>query len=619
MRDALLFRRVGPPASLDAAARTIEVVAATANPVAMSGKAPDGSFEPWREVLDMRGADLSRFTDAPALEDHAASARRVIGRVVAARVAGDQLLATLRISAADDVEPIWQRIADGTLSTVSVGYRVHRYEADRARSRTWIARAWQPLEISLVALPADPAARVRGAAPSLPDAKETIPMEITTTPADVPDLVRAERERIATIDAATEAARALLPAERIAAVRAEAIAQGWTGDATRRALFDALVAHGPRPSVPARPETGPAHDDPAVIRDAMAEAIAVRAMPGYKPKGDGRHVEFTGVSIADMAREMLLARGERVNRREPAHALVQRSLLTTSDLPALLASAGQRILSQLLAATSPTRALCRPRTVRDFRSIETIAFSGPGRLAEVSEGSEITISPPAERREVGRVKSFARQMHISRESLANDDLGAFSEPFRLFAAAVAETEASEFLKLFSAGGGGGWGPAMSDGAPLFSATHANVVTAAMSTSGVGEARRVMRLQQLPGGGLARVTPRHILTGPEQETAAEQVLSQLAVATAEDDRPVFANRLMLHVEPRLSGPAWFLFCDPAESAIAEFVTLERTGGVPQVESFDLGPNRLGIALRCVHDFAVIPVSWVGATRATGTAP
>ena len=290
--------------------------------------------------------------------------------------------------------------------------------------------------------------------------------------------------------------------------------------------------------------------------------------------------------------------------------------MTTSDLPALLASAGQRILSQLLAADSPARALCRPRQVRDFRQIETLIFSGPGKLAQILEGGEVTIAPPAERREVGRVRTFARQLHISREALINDDLGAFAEPLRLFASAVAETEAAEFLALFATNGSG-WGPNMADGQPLFHASHGNVVTATMGTAGIGEARRVMRLQQLPGGGLARVTPRHLLTGPAEETAAEQSLSQLAVATAEDARPVFANRLVLHIEPRLSGPQWFLFADPNEAAIAEFVSLEATGGVPQVESFDLGPNRLGISLRCVHNFAIVPTSYVGATRASGT--
>ena len=68
-----------------------------------------------------------------------------------------------------------------------------------------------------------------------------------------------------------------MAAARARIVRAEAIAQGWTGDQARRALFDALVAHGPRPAIPARPETGPSHDDPAQILDAMAEAIAAAA------------------------------------------------------------------------------------------------------------------------------------------------------------------------------------------------------------------------------------------------------------------------------------------------------------------------------------------------------
>ena len=439
-----------------------------------------------------------------------------------------------------------------------------------------------------------------------------------TTPAEVPDSVRVERERIVAIDAAIEAARALLPADRLASVRSEAIAGGWTGDVARRALFDELVRNAPRPAMPARVEVGASGDDPKVLREAMADAIAVRAMPGYQPKGDGRHVEFMGLGVAEMCREILLARGERIDRRAPTHQVLARSMLTTSDLPGVLASAGQRILSQLLAADSPARALCRPRQVRDFRQIETITFSGPGGLAQMLEGGEVTIAPPAERREVGRVRTFARQLHISREALVNDDLGAFTEPLRLFASAVAETEASEFLALFATNGSG-WGPNLADGQPLFHASHGNVVTGTIGTAGIGEARRVMRLQQLPGGGLARITPRYLLTGPAQETAAEQALSQLAVATAEDARPVFANRVALYVEPRLSGSQFFLFADPNEAAIAEFVSLERSGGVPQVESFDLGPNRLGIALRCVHDFAIVPASYVGAVRASGTAP
>jgi copper homeostasis protein len=55
-------------------------------------------------------------------------ARDVVGRVIAARLEAGRGIATLQFSSAADVEPLWQRIADGTLRSISVGYRVHRYE-----------------------------------------------------------------------------------------------------------------------------------------------------------------------------------------------------------------------------------------------------------------------------------------------------------------------------------------------------------------------------------------------------------------------------------------------------------------------------------------------------------
>ena len=61
--------------------------------------------------------------------------------------------------------PVWQRIADGTLQSISVGYRVHRYEqiTDPATGQT-VHRAvdCEPYEISVVPIPVDPAAAIRG-------------------------------------------------------------------------------------------------------------------------------------------------------------------------------------------------------------------------------------------------------------------------------------------------------------------------------------------------------------------------------------------------------------------------------------------------------------------------
>jgi hypothetical protein len=326
-------------------------------------------------------------------------------------------------------------------------------------------------------------------------------------------------------------------------------------------------------------------------------------------------LEYMGARLVDHARELLINAGVRVNRYESDASIIERAL-TTSDFPGLLKNVADRSLQELVAADSPVRTLCRPREVRDFRTIEAITFSGPGSLDEVREGGEVRHAPPAERREVGRVKTFARAISITREALINDDLGAFAEPMRLFATAVAETEARAFVANF-APNGSGWGPTMSDGNPLFSAAHKNVTTGPVSSEDLGHARKTLREQELPGGGLARVTPKFLLVGPARETEAERVLSLASVATDEANRPVFGNVLRLLVEPRLSGSPWLLCADPEEAAIFEFATLANTGGMPRVETFDAGPTRLGVTMRIIHDFAVLPVSWVGWVRASGT--
>jgi len=115
-------RALTAPATVDRAARTVEVVWSTG--------ARARNFVPAlgliTEELEMspnavRMAAL-RSGNAPVLNTHrGGDARNVLGRVVAARTEAGRGHATLRFSTAADVEPVWQRIADGTLRAVSVG------------------------------------------------------------------------------------------------------------------------------------------------------------------------------------------------------------------------------------------------------------------------------------------------------------------------------------------------------------------------------------------------------------------------------------------------------------------------------------------------------------------
>ena len=119
-QSMLAQRALAAPVTVDRAARTVEVVWSTG--------ARARNFVPAlgliTEELEMTpGAvrmEALRSGNAPVLNTHRrGDARDVLGRVIAARLEAGRGHATLQFSAAADVEPVWQRIADGTLRAVS--------------------------------------------------------------------------------------------------------------------------------------------------------------------------------------------------------------------------------------------------------------------------------------------------------------------------------------------------------------------------------------------------------------------------------------------------------------------------------------------------------------------
>lgn len=73
--------------------------------------------------------------------------------------------AVVRFAKTPRGEEAWNEVRDGTLKYLSVGYNVHRFQAegemeDEDDPVTYRAVDWEPLEITFTAIPADPSARV---------------------------------------------------------------------------------------------------------------------------------------------------------------------------------------------------------------------------------------------------------------------------------------------------------------------------------------------------------------------------------------------------------------------------------------------------------------------------
>jgi hypothetical protein len=643
-------RAITAPATVDRAARTVEVVWSTG--------ARARNFVPSlggiTEELDMspnavRMAQLGSG-NAPVLNTHRSSdARDVLGRVIAARLEGGRGHARLQFSAAADVEPLWQRIADGTLRAVSIGYRVHRYDQrPDPVSGEMIYRAvdWEPFEISIVPIPVDRDAQVRGAAPqgapslaiepALPD--EEIPMTETTpeipaapsappaasppatttveTPPDLEALrseaQRAERERIAGIDSAIEAARALVGTETAAHIRREAVERGWHPDQARRSLFDAMVKSAPPPAIPARPETGPGHDSPSEILDAMAEALAARSMPGYQPQGTGRHAEFMGWRPSDMIGELLRVRGERNVPRNPT-LLAERAFHTTSDFPLLLSAAANKMLLAAYQPAAPSyRQIFLRRDFRDFKPHRHLRVGDFPTLMPLMENGEIQAGTMSESQEIVLLQTFARRIRVTRPMLVNDDLGAFTDFAAAIGRRVADFENATAYALVNQANGDG--PTLTNGpAAVFGTAAARLNKAAAGSAldinnlAAGRAA-ILRQKTLDGLPISVGNAMKLLVGPSLELPARQLTVSVG-ATQVGHTNIYAGFVQPLVEPLIPNNRWYLFADPPTAPVYVYGYLNGAEG-PQVTT---GPvsGVDGVEVSVIFDFGVGAIDWRGA--------
>ncbi|WP_417723936.1 HK97 family phage prohead protease [Salipiger sp.] len=99
--------------------RTFSAVIATATPVLRQD-----AQGPYLEILPPDAFDLAA-QNLPVLDSHnTRTVRAVLGRTLSIRREGNEIVAEIQLSSAEDVAPVGQRIADGTLRGISIGYRV---------------------------------------------------------------------------------------------------------------------------------------------------------------------------------------------------------------------------------------------------------------------------------------------------------------------------------------------------------------------------------------------------------------------------------------------------------------------------------------------------------------
>lgn len=512
------------------------------------------------ERLPASGLRNTDLTGLPVLDGHdATSSRSVVGRIESSRIENGQLVGVIRFSAASDVADVVLKVREGILRGVSVGCRVHRWDKSTAAGRTIrTAAEYEITEVSVVAIPADPASTFRG--------KNMDTQELTQHRAAVRDIAR----------------RAGLSSEWAD----EQIDSGDDLTAVRAAAFDAMES---KPRVTVR--TAQPQSD-AVTRAAQADALAYRMGTGELTDSARR---FASMSIVDHAAAALERTGQTTRGLTPDEILT-RSTLTTSDFPGLLAHAFSAVATDSFKAVqSPLKALARKRVLSDFKTNVTFRLSGLGTLKEMTEAGEFTHTAMTEDFGLLQLTTFGRALTLTRRMLINDDIGIFGNMVRAFAQAAANTESEQLAKALTAPG------KMVDGKPLFDASRGNVGSADLSIEAIDAARQAMRAQHdTDGVSILGVTPKFLIVGPALELTAERLLAPITATTTAEVNPL-AGKLKIIVEDRIPDDSWYLAADPAQFPGLVYAHLAGAEGV-QVQQDQLWTT-LGTSYRAWLDLGV----------------
>ncbi len=125
------------------------------------------------EILDISPQAMrqSRLrTGANLLVDH--DTRDVVGVIESVEIGADRVArAVVRFGRSARAEEVWQDVLDGIRRNVSVGYMIHKAQLVEERDgvETFRVTDWEPFEVSLVSVPADPTVGV-GRSLDAPDA-----------------------------------------------------------------------------------------------------------------------------------------------------------------------------------------------------------------------------------------------------------------------------------------------------------------------------------------------------------------------------------------------------------------------------------------------------------------
>lgn len=568
------------------------------------------------EILchDEECINLERFNNGlgTALFNHDRDA--VVGHVEKAWIEDNRGKALVRFDTDEQSETIFQKVQSGTLQGVSVGYAIYRYEVlededtkstnGRFNGPAYVVTDWEPLEISIVSVPADPTVGVGRSAEEIHtsidtqedntrmDQEKTLevqevkstPVETGITQEDLQKAMEQERKRTSEITA--------LFRDFDVEGADEAIVMGVSVDEARAMVMDQLRARNKGVSV----TMGEAESDKfrAAAQDAvlMAAGIPVAdAAPGAQ--------ELRGHSMVELAREALQREGLKANFGDNME-LARQAINSTSTFPAIMANlANKSVMVGFNEAETTYQIWAGKGSNRDFKEAARVALSEAGNLELVPEGGQFQQDFLGEASARTKVATYGKLFSLTRQAIINDDLGLFSKIATKYGSA-AKRLVNKMVYAQLTGN-----VKMQDNVALFDSKHGNVAATgeALSVKAIAKAITAMRRQKgITGDATLNITPKYLVVPPELEMTAYQIVNSTAAVDGVNSGVVnpYKGRFVVVADAELTDPdAWYLVADASQHDTIE-VTYLNGVETPRLETrqgFDVDGIEYKVAFDC----------------------
>ncbi|NKB83762.1 phage major capsid protein [Brucella grignonensis] len=564
MSDKLLTRAASIAAgssTLNVEARTVEVCWTTG--AAVKRYSWDDGYYMEELAVTAKAIRMDRFNAMSLLDGHEPTMDARLGTVVpgSVRIEGGKAFATLRLSRHESAERILQDLQDGHPLSISVGYRVHKSEkteGERGQLPTLRAIDWEPLELSAVAVPADPAATSRKD-PAMPEPIESAENEQRSFKKSNLITERKRQKDIRDLGAMTRGVITEGEIER-------ALDGGTDIEELRTLYFERMVerqsATPTFPVVATQGMGGGTYDDPAFFRASAVEALLGR-MRGTELSPAARGVFADGE--AAFARRCLERSGKDV--RGWSDQSVLRAYVTTSDFALITGDvANLRIVDFYKESVSQLGLVFGKRDVTDF-NVHTEAFVDWTTLqfGKVNEHGEYRSSFVDEGGETIQVSTWGGIVGLSRQLVINAAgvLDSMSQMQGRALAGYVNKQLSDFIQQ-----SGMAGPKMRDGKTVFHADRGNIVeldisSPAATAMDLMTKRAEMAQRKGRGDFIIGAYPKYWIVHPKYEGRAIQALASVQASAVADVNPV-AGRLTIISDARLTSEttSW-LVADPKE--------------------------------------------------------